>query len=88
MPKDGGPQKDEVRVAARCLAMEVLQVGLPVCLTFKPSRTQSTASHMVYLFCMQEPEEEQDDDVKDAVLVTDADSAIGELVLLQLILNR
>jgi hypothetical protein len=36
----------------------------------------------------QEPEEETEDEVRDAVLVTDADGATGELVLLQLILNR
>ena len=36
----------------------------------------------------QQQEEEEDGGVRDAVLVTDADSATGELVLLQLILSR
>lgn len=38
---------------------------------------------------MPEPEDVEDEEVeKDAILVTDADSATGEQVVLQLILSR
>lgn len=51
-----------------------------------PAQPQVYYTH--FLTRAQEPEEEPEDEVKDAVLVTDADGATGELVLLQLILNR